>query len=747
MAVGTTQQIELQASDDGLPNPPGALTYIITSLPQYGTLSDPSAGSQISSVPYSLVNYGKDVNYTSFICYAGDDNFQFKANDGGTYPYGGDSNVATVSINVQQHMAGAANYTDPEPVVLTVNSSGASGVSITSSTGHGGTTNYTINGSCGTSVNLCAPQYIGSCASRLSFNGWSGSVVSSNLCITFAMNGSETVTANYVSNPQTYTLTVNSSGASGVSISSSTGHGGTTNYTKTVACGASVNLQAPQYVGSCASRMLFTGWTGLVTSSDLSITLTMDTVKTATANFEAYPVVCTLNLYKIGNGSIRVNNALCPLPYSDMVVADTNVTLEAVADSEWQFSHWSGALSGNTNPVTVQVNDNNGVTAHFISTMSPCEFGSFDGKNNANLTLKDCNNNNVTFILKGNGYGEIDCEDCNFSTIALYNTDEKSRFTIKTSSRITTGVGDIIVNGSIKRIAAGTTDLRGDITATGSLGTLTLNDATDEHTITIGSPTVPNPKASVTMVFDQVSDLTIKSEIPIKSFLATEWLGGSINAPSVGSITTKGSKKRGIAGDLDINVTLLNGSINSAKAAGTLSGDWTCNSVKSISAADAFETNLTLNQQPNAKIPALGKLTVKGWMDSSQILSAGNIGTVTSGAMINSNCFAGVAEGVSGLPDPAVDINYVEPAKIKKIAVRGIKGDPNCVINSNIAAAQILNAYLNYPESDNNGIPFGLSAGFIKTLKVKNAQGAKYYKNLDTPKDNQDFGDAKIRLY
>ena len=360
------------------------------------------------------------------------------------------------------------------------------------------------------------------------------------------------------------------------------------------------------------------------------------------------------------------------------------------------------------------------------------------------LTLKDCNNNNVTFILKGNGYGEIDCEDCNFSTITLYNTNNRSRFTIRTKSNITTSVGDIIVNSSLKRIRAGTTDLRGDITVAGSLGTLILNDVADEHTITIGSPTVPNPNAAVTMAFDQVSDLTIESEIPIKSFKATEWLGGSINAPSIGSITTSGSNKRGIAGDLDVNVTLPNGSINSVRAAGTLSGDWTCNSVKNISAMDVAETNLILNQQPDAKIPALGKLIVKDWIDSSQILSTGNIGTVTAGAMINSNCFAGVAEGISGLPDPAVDINYVEPATINKITVNGIKGAPNCFINSNIAAAQILNAYLSYPENDNNGIPFGLSAGSINALKVKNAQGTKSYKNLNTSQDNQNFENPSL---
>ncbi len=86
-----------------------------------------------------------------------------------------------------------------------------------------------------------------------------------------------------------YTLTVNSSVASSVSISSSTGHEGTTNYARTVTGGTSVNLQAPQYVGSGASRMRFNGWTGSVNSSDQSITFNMDGNKTVTANYVSDP--------------------------------------------------------------------------------------------------------------------------------------------------------------------------------------------------------------------------------------------------------------------------------------------------------------------------------------------------------------------------------------------------------------------------------------------------------------------------
>lgn len=100
---GVSQSITLEATDDGQPNPPGTLEYIITSLPAYGTLSDP-CGDDINSVPYTLLSDGNNVIYTSESDYTGSDAFEFIANDGGTSPTGGDSNTATVSITVQSSL-------------------------------------------------------------------------------------------------------------------------------------------------------------------------------------------------------------------------------------------------------------------------------------------------------------------------------------------------------------------------------------------------------------------------------------------------------------------------------------------------------------------------------------------------------------------------------------------------------------------------------------------------------------------
>jgi hypothetical protein len=104
--------IVLAGSDDGLPDPPGALSYIIMSLPGGGELSD-AGGGVIGSIPYTLVSYGSVVVYTPGSGFSGADGFTYKVNDGGTAPGGGDSAVASVSTLVVAPIYTA--YMDSEP--------------------------------------------------------------------------------------------------------------------------------------------------------------------------------------------------------------------------------------------------------------------------------------------------------------------------------------------------------------------------------------------------------------------------------------------------------------------------------------------------------------------------------------------------------------------------------------------------------------------------------------------------------
>lgn len=386
--------------------------------------------------------------------------------------------------------------------------------------------------------------------------------------------------------------------------------------------------------------------------------------------------------------------------------------------------------------------DNKPFSFNVKGTVLPWKFGYIDGSTKSTkFTAPDACGMPVTFGLTGSGYGEI-IGDSNFNQVNLYDTSEKSSLTI--SSKTVTSVGDINSNGPLKTIAAKTANLRGDILVKGSLASLIIKDMNNanEHTITIGSSS--NLKSTASFTFGRVAELSLISAMPIKAISATEWLGGEINVPSISTIKTSADKKHGAAGDMNVNAAIA-GTIGSITTAGSLSGQWNCMSIKSISALNVISANLYLDQEPNAKILALGKLTVKNHITDSQIISDGNIGTISTGAMINSVCFAGIKNSVSGLPDSADDINV--PVSIKSITVKGVKGEPNCFINSDIAAANIINANLNYPQTDNNDVSFGLFAGFIKSLKIKNAAGTTSLKNLDSPSDNNDFDDFKIRLY
>jgi hypothetical protein len=95
----TALTITLAATDDGLPKPPGKLTYAIASLPSHGTLEYLSGGqiTQAGTVP----NGSKQVVYRPQAAFQGQDSFTFCADDGGTSPSGGKSSPATIRITVK----------------------------------------------------------------------------------------------------------------------------------------------------------------------------------------------------------------------------------------------------------------------------------------------------------------------------------------------------------------------------------------------------------------------------------------------------------------------------------------------------------------------------------------------------------------------------------------------------------------------------------------------------------------------
>ncbi len=147
----------------------------------------------------------------------------------------------SVTFTMKAATTAAAAYT-LNAYPLTVQSMPPTGRVITSSTGDGGKTNYTVSSvAYGTTVNLAAPATdpAGYTFSEWMVNG--AAQTSGQKSITWTLTEGTLAVAQYAP----IYLTVQSTPPTGIVIASSTGDNGTTDYTSTVAYGATVNLQAP----------------------------------------------------------------------------------------------------------------------------------------------------------------------------------------------------------------------------------------------------------------------------------------------------------------------------------------------------------------------------------------------------------------------------------------------------------------------------------------------------------------------
>jgi len=143
--------------------------------------------------------------------------------------------------------------------------------------------------------------------------------------------------------PGGYTLTVNTSGQGSVVLDPPGG---------TYSPGTVVELEAIADAG-----WHFDQWTGALTGSTNPETLTMDGDKTVTAVFEQDSYTLTVNV--TGQGSVVLT------PPGGVYLSGTVVELEAIADAGWHFDHWTGALTGSTNPETLTMDGDKTVTAVF----------------------------------------------------------------------------------------------------------------------------------------------------------------------------------------------------------------------------------------------------------------------------------------------------------------------------------------------------------------------------------------------
>ena len=106
------------------------------------------------------------------------------------------------------------------------------------------------------------------------------------------------------------------------------------------------------------TRYRFTNWTGDYSGSNTSGSVTMDAPKHVTANWQTQYFLTTSE--NPANGG-----DISPNPTGDWYDSGTSAQVSASAASGYEFSNWSGALSGSVNPTQISMTGPKSVTANF----------------------------------------------------------------------------------------------------------------------------------------------------------------------------------------------------------------------------------------------------------------------------------------------------------------------------------------------------------------------------------------------
>jgi len=110
---------------------------------------------------------------------------------------------------------------------------------------------------------------------------------------------------------------------------------------------------------SPAEGWQFVSWKGDVNSKDNHLTLLINSSKSITAVFEKKNY--NINISIEGNGTVKEevigNNSTIPF--------GSTLKLTALPNPGWQFKEWKGDLSGNTNPLSIQIDKSKNITAVF----------------------------------------------------------------------------------------------------------------------------------------------------------------------------------------------------------------------------------------------------------------------------------------------------------------------------------------------------------------------------------------------
>ena len=168
-------------------------------------------------------------------------------------------------------------------------------------------------------------------AAGWTFDHWEGDVTGSANPATCQISADMHVTAVFVQQQVTLTVTAEGSGSANPSV-------GTHSY----AVGTAVMIAA-----TAAAGWRFDHWEGDLTGAANPASLTMDADKSVKAVFVQDGQNYTLTTAVSGTGTVD------PSAGTHSYASGASVTVTAAAGGGWSFDHWTGDLAGSANPATL----------------------------------------------------------------------------------------------------------------------------------------------------------------------------------------------------------------------------------------------------------------------------------------------------------------------------------------------------------------------------------------------------------
>jgi len=312
-------------------------------------------------------------------------------------------------------------------------------------------------------------------------------------------------------------------------------------------------------------------------------------------------------------------------------------------------------------------------------------------------TFTDADGDLVTVTLGGRaGRAQIvrqvadAAEPGDITRLILDGTDATTTFsiTVKGTSGFTT-LGNTDISGALKSLTARTTDLLGNITAGGPVREIRLRNVCEAagqmagpHTVSVGPLSGVNYGLSLTL--GSAADLTVNSQMPVKSIAAASWLDADGQADE---ITAPWLAALSIAGGFGAGLTLTGDgrpAATKALASATVKGNvapsvWDIKGpVGSVTLGGAVGLAEEPWQLKNAT--ALGSLTL-GDVADAVVTVTGNVGTVKaarwldgslSAAKVASITTAGRAPDLSG--DFGADVTLTWTGATPALAAMSVAG-------------------------------------------------------------------------